>query len=83
LLALRRASASIDTVFRAERRAAKLQNVADCHQFAATCPGFAARLRLLARQPAMRLKRFNRCRFSSRSDSATLILPQAVQLHLT
>jgi hypothetical protein len=32
---------------------------ADCLWFAATCPGFAARLRLFARYPAMRLKLFN------------------------
>jgi hypothetical protein len=35
-----------------------------------------------SRHLARRLKRFNGCRFSSRSDPAILILPQAMQLHL-
>jgi hypothetical protein len=41
-LALHRSSASIDMVFRTERRAAKLRKAAGCHQFAATRPGLAA-----------------------------------------
>jgi hypothetical protein len=55
------------------------RNVADCHQFAATCPVLAARLRWCARYRAMHLKRFNGSRFSSRSDFAIMILPQAAQ----
>jgi hypothetical protein len=45
-------------------------------------PSSRARDRLFARHSAMRLKRFNRCWFSSRSDSAIMILPQASQLNL-
>jgi hypothetical protein len=61
----------------------KAQNIADCHQFAATRPVLAARNRVRARDFAMCLKRFSRCRFSSRSDFAILILPQEPQLHST
>jgi hypothetical protein len=82
LLALHRSSVSIDTVFRAKRHTSKPQNAADCHQFAATCPVLAARNRVRARHSAMRLKRFSQCRFSSRSDSAILILPQAMRRRL-
>jgi tRNA(Leu) C34 or U34 (ribose-2'-O)-methylase TrmL len=59
MLAPHRSSASIDTVFRNEQCDAEPQNVGNCHQFAATCPVLAARLRWFARHPAMRLKRFN------------------------
>jgi hypothetical protein len=79
----RSSSVSTDTTFRAERRASKPQDAADCHRFAATCPVLAARNRVRARQFAMRLKRFNQRGFSSRSDRSILILPQAAQLHLT
>jgi hypothetical protein len=83
LLTPRYSSTSIDTVFRIKRRAAKPQNAADCHQFAATRLKFAARPGLFARHPATRLKRFNQRRFWSRSDRGVLILPQVAQLHLT
>jgi hypothetical protein len=62
------------------------QNPAACLQFAATCPSFGRKTSLVrasfARRLAMRLKRFNDRRFSSRSDPAITILPQAAQLHL-
>jgi hypothetical protein len=77
LLVPHRSSASIATVFRIKRHAAKPQNAADCLQFAATCPVLAARLRLFARHLAMCLKHFNARRFWSRSDSGILISPQA------
>jgi hypothetical protein len=77
LLALHPLSISIGTIFRTNRRAAKPQKAADCHQFAATCPAFAARLRVSARYPDIGLKRFNRRRFPSRSDLDALIWPQA------
>jgi hypothetical protein len=59
------------------------QNAAACHQFAATCASFGRKTSLVrasfARRLAMRLKRFNDRRFSSRSDRRVLILPQAAQ----
>jgi hypothetical protein len=62
------------------------QNPAACLQFAATCPSFGRKTSLVrasfARRLAMRLKRFNDRQFSSRSDPAITILPQAAQLHL-
>jgi hypothetical protein len=75
-------SASIDTVFSTEQRAAKPQNLADCHRFAATRLKFAARLRVFTRHCAMCVKLFNRRRFLTRSDRGALVLPQAVPLHL-